>query len=205
MGAVELLLVGVGLSMDAFAVAVCRGVRMERFGMREALTIALFFGGFQALMPTLGWLLGSQFVEAIAPFDHWVIFGVLAVIGAKMVHEARTSSDCACVPQTTCVSQAQSRPQATTPRGIGLRELLLLAIATSVDALAVGVGFALMQVPVAAAVTTIGAVTFALSFLGVMAGHAFGARWQRPSLIAGGVLLMLLGVKTLAEGVITGC
>lgn len=184
MGIVELLLVAVGLSMDAFAVAVCKGLGMKRLNMRTAAVLALFFGGFQALMPLVGWLLGSQFMWLIEPVDHWVAFVLLVFIGAKMLWEAlHDDEDCDC--------EDTSR--------IDLREYLMLAIATSIDALAVGISFAALSVDIVPAVSLIGLVTFALTLVGVAVGHFFGSRYERPASIAGGVVLILIGVKILLE------
>lgn len=184
MGIVELLLVAVGLSMDAFAVAVCKGLGMKRLNMRTAAVLALFFGGFQALMPLVGWLLGSQFMWLIEPVDHWVAFVLLVFIGAKMLWEAlHDDEDCDC--------EDTSR--------IDLREYLMLAIATSIDALAVGISFAALSVDIVPAVSLIGLVTFALTLVGVAVGHFFGSRYERPASIAGGVVLILIGAKILLE------
>lgn len=184
MGIFELLLVAVGLSMDAFAVAVCKGLGMKRLNMRTAAVLALFFGGFQALMPLVGWLLGSQFMWLIEPVDHWVAFVLLVFIGAKMLWEAlHDDEDCDC--------EDTSR--------IDLREYLMLAIATSIDALAVGISFAALSVDIVPAVSLIGLVTFALTLVGVAVGHFFGSRYERPASIAGGVVLILIGVKILLE------
>lgn len=184
MGIVELLLVAVGLSMDAFAVAVCKGLGMKRLNMRTAAVLALFFGGFQALMPLIGWLLGSQFMWLIEPVDHWVAFVLLVFIGAKMLWEAlHDEEDCDC--------EDTSR--------IDLREYLMLAVATSIDALAVGISFAALSVDIVPAVSLIGLITFVLTLVGVAVGHFFGSRYERPASIAGGVVLILIGVKILLE------
>ena len=187
MGLVELFLIAVGLSMDAFAVAVCKGLGMSRLNIRQAAIIALFFGGFQALMPVIGWALGSQFARFVEPIDHWIAFALLAFIGAKMIWDA-------------CHEEASSEVLATpvdTP--LDLRELVMLAIATSIDALAVGVSFAFLQVDIVPAAAFIGIVTFTLSFAGVAIGHQFGSRWEKPSAIVGGIVLILIGLKTLIE------
>ena len=185
MGIVELLLVAVGVSMDAFAVSICRGLGMRRLNLRTAAVLALFFGGFQALMPLIGWALGSQFMGAIAPVDHWVAFVLLAFIGGKMLWEAahEGEDDCGC--------KDTSR--------IDLREFLVLAVATSIDALAVGISFAALSVDIVPAVSLIGLTTFAFSFGGVAVGHFFGARYERPASVVGGVALVLIGVKILLE------
>lgn len=184
MGLVELLLIAVGLSMDAFAVSICKGLGMRRLNLRTATVLALFFGGFQALMPVIGWALGSQFMGVIAPVDHWVAFLLLAFIGGKMLWEAvRGEEDCGCEDTSA----------------IDLREFLVLAVATSIDALAVGISFAALAVDIAPAVALIGVITFALSLVGVAVGHFFGARYERVAGVVGGVVLILIGLKVLLE------
>lgn len=189
MGFVELFLLGVGLSMDAFAVAVCKGLGMHRVNYKHAVIIALFFGGFQALMPLVGWALGTQFESFVTPVDHWIAFVLLAFIGGKMLwdafHEEKDDENgCGC-------DKTDGR--------LDLRELTLLAVATSIDALAVGITFAFLQVDIVPAIVTIGITTFVLSLVGVIVGNQFGPRFERPATIAGGVVLILLGVKTLLE------
>lgn len=184
MGIVELILVAVGLSMDAFAVAVCKGLGMKRLDLRHAMVIALFFGGFQALMPLVGWALGAGFQSLIEPVDHWIAFVLLAFIGGKMLWDAFHEED----GQPSCPSEH-----------LDVREILVLAIATSIDALAVGVSFAFLQVDIVPAVSLIGVITYALSFLGVGAGHLFGVRFEKPATIVGGVVLIGIGLKILLE------
>ena len=184
MGLVELFLVAVGLSMDAFAVAICKGLGMKRLQVRQAAVIALFFGGFQALMPVIGWALGSQLAPIVMPVDHWIAFGLLALIGGKMIWDAFHEED--------AEGEAVDAP-------LDLRELLMLAIATSIDALAVGVTLAFLQVDIVFSVLFIGVTTFVLSFAGVAIGHQFGSRWEKPSTIVGGTVLILSGRKILFE------
>ena len=184
MGLVELFLVAVGLSMDAFAVAICKGLGMKRLDIGQALVIALFFGGFQALMPAIGWLLGSQFAHIVEPIDHWIAFALLAFIGGKMLVDALRGDE---------------EEEAASDASLDLRELAMLAIATSIDALAVGVTFAFLQMDIVFPVLFIGVTTFVLSFAGVAIGHQFGSRWEKPSTIAGGVVLILIGCKILLE------
>ena len=186
MGFVELFLIGVGLSMDAFAVAICKGLGMKRLNLRHALVIALYFGGFQALMPFLGWLLGAQFQQLIAPIDHWIVFVLLAFIGGKMVWEAVRGEE-------DEEELAHEEPK------IDHREMLMLAVATSIDALAVGITFAFLQVNIVKAISVIGLTTFVLTVVGVWVGHQFGARFERPATVAGGVVLILIGLKVLLE------
>ena len=185
MGIAELLLIAVGLSMDAFAVSVCRGLGMRRLNLRTAAVLALFFGCFQALMPLVGWALGSQLMWLIAPVDHWVAFVLLAFIGGKMLWEAFHEDDEGCGCEDTSA--------------IDLREFLVLAVATSIDALAAGISFAALNVDIVASVSLIGVITFALSFVGVAVGHFFGARYERPASVVGGVVLILIGLKVLLE------
>ena len=181
----ELVLIGVGLSMDAFAVALCKGLSMRRVNYAHAAVIALFFGVFQAVMPLIGWVLGTQFARYITSVDHWIAFALLGYIGGKMIwdalHEAPETAPCA----------GEGR--------LDLKELLMLAVATSIDALAVGITFAFLQVSILPAVATIGLITFALSFAGVVVGNHFGTRFQKKAEIAGGVVLVLIGLKILLE------
>ena len=181
----ELVLIGVGLSMDAFAVALCKGLGMRSINYAHAAVIALFFGVFQAVMPLIGWVLGTQFARYITSVDHWIAFALLGYIGGKMIwdalHEAPETAPCA----------GEGR--------LDLKELLMLAVATSIDALAVGITFAFLQVSILPAVATIGLITFALSFAGVVVGNRFGTRFQKKAEIAGGVVLVLIGLKILLE------
>lgn len=183
MGFFEILLIGIGLSMDAFAVSVCKGLGMTRVNRRSALLLGVFFGGFQAIMPLAGYLLGSRFAASIERFDHWIAFILLALIGANMVKESREQTD-----------------ETTKGDGeISLRELITLAVATSIDALAVGVSFAFLGVDILPAVALIGCTTFVLSLAGVWVGNLFGARYKSRAELAGGVILILIGLKILLE------
>ena len=184
MGLVELFLIAVGLSMDAFAVSICKGLGMKRLNLKQGAVIALFFGGFQALMPVIGWLLGSQLAHIVEPIDHWIAFALLAFIGGKMIWDALHEDD-----------EEESGESET----LDLRELFMLAIATSIDALAVGVTLAFLQVNIVFSAAFIGVVTFVLSFAGVAIGHQFGRRWEKPSQIVGGIVLILIGLKILLE------
>ena len=181
MGFLELFLIGIGLSMDAFAVAICRGLKMTKINYRQMAVIALFFGGFQALMPFIGWLLGSQFERYIVKFDHWIAFVLLAFIGGKMIFEAFGKDDDDCDEE------------------LNIKELFVLAVATSIDALAVGITFAFLQVQIGFAVSIIGITTFLLSSVGVAVGHHFGARYKQKAELAGGIILILIGLKILLE------
>lgn len=179
----NLFLIAVGLSMDAFAVSVCKGLAMEKAPLKKAAIAGVWFGSFQALMPLLGYLLGNRFEKYITHIDHWITFGLLALIGANMVKEA--------------FSKEEEKASST----MYFKEMFLLAVATSIDALAVGVTFAFLQVSILPAVSFIGVTTFVLSALGVWAGSAFGARWRERAEQAGGIILILMGVKILAEHV----
>ena len=184
MGILELLLVAVGLSMDAFAVAVCKGLNMSKINYKRGALIALFFGTFQALMPLIGWFLGVQFEEYIVSFDHWVAFILLGFIGGKMIWESFEKEKEECCPDKFSIG-----------------ELFVLAIATSIDALAVGITFALIapSTGISVAVILIGVITFALSFVGVVIGNKFGAKYKKRAELAGGVILCLMGLKILLE------
>ena len=186
MGIIELALIAVGLSMDAFAVSVCKGLGMRRLRLGQAFVIALFFGGFQALMPLAGWALGEGFRSYITPIDHWIAFVLLAFIGGKMLYDAFSDD-------------GDDEVAAGESEHLDLRELVMLAIATSIDALAVGISFAFLQVDIAPAVSLIGVITFGLSFVGVAVGHLFGARFEKPATIVGGIVLILIGAKILLE------
>ncbi len=181
MGFFELLLTGVALSMDAFAVSVCKGLSARRLRPADAVKTGLFFGGFQALMPLLGWLLGRQFESYITEIDHWIAFVLLAFIGGKMVWEALHGGD-----------EEDSG-------SFAVKELLLLAIATSIDALAVGVTFAFLSVNIWSSIAVIGVTTFAFSFGGVYLGNRVGGRFHEKAELAGGVVLVLIGLKILLE------
>lgn len=192
MGIVELLMVAVGLSMDAFAVAICKGLGMKRVNWKHAFVIALFFGGFQGLMPVIGWALGTSFAALIEPIDHWVAFVLLAFIGGKMLFDALRGDD-----EDGCAGCAGA--SGAQEERLDMRELVMMAIATSVDALAVGVTLAFLGLSVWGAALTIGVVTFVFSFAGVAIGNRFGARFERPATISGGIVLVLIGAKILLE------
>ena len=182
MSLAELLLVAIGLSMDAFAVAVGKGLSMRRLNLGQAGIIAMFFGGFQALMPALGWLVGAQFLPFFSTFQGWVAFALLAFIGAKMIVDAVREDAAA-------DGKAEFK--------LDYRELVMLAVATSIDAFAAGVALAMLDTSIAFAAGFIGITTFILSFIGVVAGHTFGSRWEKPSAIVGGLVLICIGFKIL--------
>lgn len=181
MGLIELFLIAVGLSMDAFAVSVCKGLAMPKCTFKKAAIVGLWFGGFQALMPAIGYILGAQFQEAIASIDHWIAFVLLALIGGNMIHEALDNDE----------EEADA--------SLDVKTMFLLAVATSIDALAVGITFAFLKVAIVPAVCFIGSVTFIISFAGVKIGNVFGARYKNKAEIVGGVILILLGLKILLE------
>lgn len=183
MGITELFLIGVGLSMDAFAVSVCKGLSMQRYEWKKATLLALFFGGFQALMPLIGWFLGSRFQRYIVGIDHWIAFGLLAFIGGQMVFEAVRGGE-----------------EPESEGGFEITQIFMLAIATSIDALAVGITFALLPgLHILPAVSLIGCTTFLFTYFGVFVGHRFGQKYEKKAQAAGGILLILIGVKILLE------
>ena len=192
----EIILVGIGLSMDAFAVSVCKGLAMKRPDMGKALMTGAYFGVFQAVMPILGWLLGTRFRVYIESVDHWVAFGLLFLIGGKMIWEAvREDPD----EEKAEIVRAASRGEAGYSALAEHRELFILAIATSIDALAVGISFAAIGTPIFPSAEIIGLITFCLSVIGVYTGVMFGNRYERKAEIAGGIILMGIGVKILIE------
>ena len=187
MGLLELALIGVGLSMDAFAVSICKGLSMRKVDKKYMLVLAAFFGGFQALMPTLGWLLGSQFQSYITAIDHWIAFILLALIGGKMILDVIKEKG---ENEEVCPDDSVR---------IDLREFFLLAVATSIDALAVGITFAFLQVKLASSVTIIGCITFCFTVAGVLIGNVFGTKFKDKATILGGIILIGIGVKILLE------
>ncbi len=182
---IELFLLGVGLSMDAFAVSVCKGLAMNKVNKKQAVMIGLYFGGFQALMPLIGWFLGVRFQKYITSVDHWIAFGLLVFIGGKMILEAVRDSE------------VQEIGEKDLP--LDHKEMFVLAVATSIDALAVGITFAFLDTPIIEAIAIIGCTTFLLSILGVVVGNFFGTRYKKKAEIAGGIILVLIGLKILLE------
>lgn len=186
MGIIELLLIAIGLAMDAFAVSVCKGLATQKLKPKHYLITGLWFGGFQALMPTIGYFLGSTFEQYITSVDHWIAFVLLSIIGGNMIKESfskevENCDDC-----------------------FAVKTMLIMAIATSIDALAVGITFAFMIKTVAHlifAVASIGVITFALSALGIKIGNVFGTRYKSKAELAGGIILILIGLKILLEGI----
>ena len=181
MGIAELFILAVGLSMDAFAVSVCKGLSIQKLKPRHAVIVGAWFGAFQALMPAIGWLLGSAFADMIEAVDHWIAFVLLALIGGNMIREALGHAEEDADPSLAPIA------------------MLLLAVATSIDALAVGVTFAFLQVELIPAVTLIGVCTFLLSAAGVKIGHLFGVKYKSRAELLGGAVLVLIGLKILLE------
>lgn len=182
MGLIELFLIAVGLSMDAFAVSVCKGLAMERCGFAKAGIVGVWFGTFQAGMPLAGYLLGIRFQDLITSVDHWIAFVLLAFIGGNMIREAFGAKE-----------------DEEGDDSLDVKTMFALAVATSIDALAVGITFAFLQVSIVPAVTFIGVITFLISFAGVKVGNKFGAKYKNRAEIAGGVILVLIGTKILLE------
>ncbi|MDY6329279.1 MAG: manganese efflux pump MntP family protein [Lachnospiraceae bacterium] len=182
MGTLELLILAIGLSMDAFAVSVCKGLAMKKLEFKNMAIVGLWFGGFQALMPTIGYFLGVQFKNQITAIDHWIAFVLLGIIGANMIKEACSKDD-----------------EEEVKANLDVKTMFMLAIATSIDALAVGITFAFLSVNLVHAVTFIGITTFILSAVGVGIGNIFGTKYKAKAEIAGGIILILLGIKILLE------
>ncbi len=185
MGFFELLLLAVSLSMDAFAVSVCKGLSMQKASVRTGLLCGSWFGSFQALMPLIGFFLGSLFAKSIEAVDHWVAFGLMALIGANMLKEAFEKGQC-----QGCDGEAD----------LSVKAMFLMAVATSIDALAVGISLAMTGgVNILLAVALIGVITFALSAVGVKIGSLFGSKFEKKAQVFGGVMLIALGLKILLE------
>jgi len=185
MGFLEIFMIGIGLSMDAFAVSVCKGLNMKKINKSYTALIGLFFGGFQAFMPLAGWLLGRQFESYITSFDHWIAFGLLGFIGGKMFIESFKDDE------DDNKSDSADKPD--------FKGLTILAVATSIDALAVGITFAFLSVNIFSSVTIIGITTFILSVIGVIIGNRFGSKFQNKAETIGGIILILIGLKILLE------
>ena len=182
MGKIELILLAVGLSMDAFSVAVCKGLAMKKITVGKMAIVGLWFGAFQALMPVIGYLLGSSFADYITSIDHWIAFVLLLFIGGNMIREA--------------FSKGEDKEENA---DLGFLTMLLLAVATSIDALAVGVTFAFIDVNIWFAVSVIGLTTFILSFVGVKIGSIFGAKYKSRAELVGGIILILIGTHILLQ------
>lgn len=182
MGLLELFLTAVALSMDAFAVSVCKGLSTKKLKFKHYLIVGAYFGGFQALMPTIGYFLGKAFERYITAFDHWIAFGLLALIGANMIREALSGE------------------QESSNDSFAIKTMLVMAVATSIDALAVGISFGVIDgVNIIAAVSFIGVTTFILSAVGLKIGNTFGSKYESKAELAGGIILILLGIKLVLE------
>ena len=181
MGLVELIILSVGLAMDAFAVSICKGLAMKKMKWKNAIIIGLYFGIFQAIMPLIGYLLGVRFQSAITSIDHWIAFVLLVGIGANMIREA------------------MSKEKEEASDSIKVKDMLILAIATSIDALAIGITFAFLEVNITLAVSLIGIITFIISVIGVKIGNIFGDKYEKKAELAGGIILIGLGIKILIE------
>lgn len=181
MGIVELVIIAVGLSMDAFAVSIGKGLSLRQIKLRHVLSVGVWFGGFQALMPLIGYLLGATFTAVVSDFDHWVAFFLLGIIGLNMIRDSF------------------SKEEDKHDDDFSFRTMLMLAVATSIDALAVGVSFAFLCVDLWVSVTLIGMITFAFSAVGLKIGNIFGNKYKSKAEFTGGVVLVLMGVKILVE------
>ena len=181
MGIIELILLSIGLGMDAFAVSVCKGISMKKMNWKKACIIGLYFGGFQAIMPVIGYFFGSSFESIITNIDHWIAFILLAIIGAKMIQEAF------------------QKEEEEYNEDISVKTMIVLSIATSIDALAVGITFAFLKVNLLLAITLIGTITFILSVIGTKIGNRFGDKYKSKAEVAGGIILIIIGLKILLE------
>lgn len=184
MGIFELFVLALGLAMDAFAVSVCKGLSIGKIKVKHMCIAGVWFGGFQALMPLIGYFVGSRFSDIVSKYDHWIAFILLAIIGVNMIKES--------------LSKEESGMDAS----MGFKIMFLLAIATSIDALAVGVTFAFLDTNIWSAVAIIGLVTFVMSAAGILAGSIFGYKYKNKAELAGGIILVLLGIKILIEGIL---
>lgn len=182
MSVIELLLIALGLSMDAFAVSVGKGLSVQKIRPRHSLSVGVWFGGFQALMPLIGYFLGVSFASLVESFDHWIAFVLLGIIGFNMIREAMSNDEC----------------EVTQP-DFSARSMLMMAVATSIDALAVGVSFAFLHIDIWSAAAIIGVTTFILSIVGLRIGNIFGCRYKSKAEFAGGAILMIMGVKIVVE------
>lgn len=185
MGLTELFIIAVGLSMDAFAVSICKGLSLGKIKFKHMCIAGVWFGGFQALMPAIGYYLGNFFAEAVAKYAHWIAFIFLAIIGGNMIKESFEKEEC-----ENCKDAAMDA-----------KTMFVMAIATSIDAMAVGVSLAFLKVQIVPAVTFIGVITFIMSGVGVKIGSIFGSKYKSKAEFAGGVVLIIMGLKTILEGI----
>lgn len=181
MGILEIIIIAIGLAMDAFAVSICKGLSMKKMSWKKGLIIGGYFGFFQALMPLIGYLLGIGFQDKVTGVDHWIAFILLGIIGINMIKEALSKEE-------------EGRNDS-----VNFKEMIVLAIATSIDALAVGITMAFLEVNIAIAITIIGIITFAISVIGVKIGNIFGNKYEKKAEFAGGIILILMGIKILLE------
>ncbi|ADL51243.1 manganese efflux pump MntP family protein [Clostridium cellulovorans] len=188
MSLLELFIIAVGLSMDAFAVAICKGLSMKKINIKKAGIVGLYFGAFQGGMPLIGYFLGVQFQDKITSVDHWIAFILLAIIGINMIKESRNSS---------CEVAVDTVADVNTDNSLSFKNMFVLAVATSIDALAVGITFAFLNVNIIPAVSFIGIVTFTLSMIGVRIGSVFGEKFKSRAEFAGGFILIIMGLKIL--------
>lgn len=183
----EIFLIAVSLSMDAFAVSICKGLCVRKLSFRDLLTVGIYFGGFQAIMPLIGYIVGQQFASFIDHYDHWIVFILLLLIGANMIREAIKEEN-----DVQCCSISPN---------FSFKTMFPLAVATSIDALAIGVSFAFLEVNIIFSIALIGCTTFVLSAVGLSIGHIFGAKYKSTAEIAGGFILIIMGVKILLQGI----
>lgn len=182
---IELFLIGVGLAMDSFAVSICKGLSMKKFNLKNALIIAFYFGFFQALMPVIGWYVGIGLNQYLINFSYIIAFLLLTLIGSKMIYEAKNDEQCVC--------------SSSKVEKLSHKELLILALSTSIDALAVGFSFALLKTPILKAIVIIGLTTFILSVIGVKIGNIYATKYKTKAEISGGIILILIGLKIIIE------
>lgn len=194
MSLIELFIIAVGLSMDAFAVAICKGLSLKKVSLKQCIKVGLYFGGFQGGMPLIGFILGVQFKDYITSIDHWIAFVLLSIIGINMIRESRAEDNEDSIVDLTEAAVCEDGSEA-----LSFKNMIMLAIATSIDALAVGVTFAFLQVDIVPAVSFIGIVTFVLSMIGVKVGNIFGAKFKSKSEFIGGTILILMGLKILLQ------
>ena len=194
MGLIELFILAVGLSMDAFAVSICKGLSLKKVGIKECGKVGLYFGGFQGGMPLIGFILGVQFKDYITTIDHWIAFILLSFIGINMIRESMEKDD-----EGEIVNLAEIAVAEDDGDRLGFKNMVMLAIAASIDALAVGVTFAFLQVDIIPAVSFIGIVTFVLSSIGVKIGNVCGTKYKSKAEFTGGTILILMGIKILFE------
>ena len=194
MGLIELFILAIGLSMDAFAVSICKGLSLKKVGFKECAKVGLYFGGFQGGMPLIGFILGVQFKDYITSIDHWIAFILLSFIGINMIRESMIKDE-----ENEIENLSEVALDKESIDQLGFKNMIMLSIATSIDALAVGVTFAFLEVNIISAVSLIGIVTFILSTIGVKIGNVFGTKYKSKAEFAGGFILILMGIKILFE------